>query len=213
MPIVAGNTVRMTTFTQLGDQAGLVVWAYRCSASTGPGIECQEAANALDALFRPLFRALMSSQASYRGVRIDKTDPQTGIVIETDRDTNAPQDGLQTGDPLPRQVAGIITWRTLLAGRRNRGRSFIPFPVETANTSAYVPDGVYMAALAALGDERIDTQPIVGATGTATLVPTIMQRWPTPPITRHVDLDSYLLPGRWATQRRRGAYGRPNIPF
>jgi hypothetical protein len=38
--------------------------------------------------------------------------------------------GDRAGDPLPPQVSPLISWRTGLIGRRNRGRTYLPAPVE-----------------------------------------------------------------------------------
>lgn len=38
--------------------------------------------------------------------------------------------GADTGDPLPWQCAGVISWRTALAGKSYRGRTYIPGPSE-----------------------------------------------------------------------------------
>lgn len=61
--------------------------------------------------------------------------------------------GTAAGDPLPMQTQGLVRLQTstVIAGRRVRGRLFVPGPPEAENTSAGVPSGSYTTALANAG--------------------------------------------------------------
>jgi hypothetical protein len=54
-----------------------------------------------------------------------------------------------SGEQLPRQVQGLITWDTgsFVAGRRLRGRTFWPGAMETQNSPGGVPSTAYVAQL------------------------------------------------------------------
>lgn len=56
-----------------------------------------------------------------------------------------------TGDVLPMQTQGLIRWNTsaIVQNRRVRGRTFVPAPSESQNTSAGDPAGTYVSGLAA----------------------------------------------------------------
>jgi hypothetical protein len=119
--------------------------------------------------------------------------------------------GDNAGDALPRQTSGIISLVTALGGRKNRGRVYVPFPSETDNAIAGHPTAGYVTALGDLA--AILTGPYigVGAGGnTNDLQPVILHRvdGSVTPITGHFERSF------WATQRRRGDFGRPNTgPF
>lgn len=110
---------------------------------------------------------------------------------------------------MPRQASGIITTLTTLAGRANRGRKYVPFPSEDANTVDAIPGAAYITALDGYAGSLIPSasftigavnevwNPIILRVGAPATSPNI-QEW-----------KSRL---RWATQRRRGSYGTPNLP-
>src|SRR3546814_8120191 len=50
------------------------------------------------------------------------------------------------GDLLPGQVCGMVTKLTAAAGRRFRGRVYVPFPLETDN-DGIVPSAAYVARI------------------------------------------------------------------
>lgn len=49
--------------------------------------------------------------------------------------------GTRAGDPLPPNAPPIISWRTGLFGRRNRGRSYMPSGVETDQSAGEITVG------------------------------------------------------------------------
>lgn len=59
--------------------------------------------------------------------------------------------GSATGDPLPRQTQGYVTWGTagIVNNRRVRGRTFVPDPAEPSNDVNGRPSSAYTTALAA----------------------------------------------------------------
>jgi len=69
-----------------------------------------------------------ATNLSLRGV----TNPTQGF------DLALSDPGTQTGDRLPTQTAGVITWRTGLIGRSYRGRSYIGPMVETVSNGGYI---------------------------------------------------------------------------
>jgi len=204
---MAVNDVLQVTFVcARSPQVGLNVRHYLVSAEVTGGATLLEIGTVLKDAFSPLYQEVLSSSASFQGVMVQKIRPlPMGAAVPV---SAGPVAGLRTGDPLPMQVSGIITLRTDFAGRGNRGRMYVPFPGETSNDGDQIPTGTYLEDLDAIGAEVMDTQVVVGASGTTTIVPIIFRRLSgnTVPITgRRANQ-------RWATQRRRGLYGAPNIP-
>src|SRR5262245_10964754 len=64
--------------------------------------------------------------------------------------TPSPVTFVMTGDPLPSQTQGLITWNTstVVNGRRVRGRTYVPLPSESHNASG-APQPAYTTGLQA----------------------------------------------------------------
>jgi hypothetical protein len=108
-------------------------------------------------------------------------------------------------------VSACLTLLTGLAGRKFRGRLFLPFPgpADSTVTQNPVPTDAYVGKLTNFGVNVVSSFDIDdGAGNTAHLSPIIYHR---------SGGGSSLVIGfrankLWATQRRRGDYGRPNLP-
>ncbi|MCJ7620358.1 MAG: hypothetical protein MUP64_09100, partial [Anaerolineae bacterium] len=101
--------------------------------------------------------------------------------------------------------------RVITPGRRKGGRMYIPFPGEGDNDATSLPSAAYVARLATHATGVLNTL-TVGVTFTAipvvqaiTYVGGVLILGATRTITEVRSSD------RWATQRRRGSYGRKNI--
>lgn len=202
--MAVNDVFQVTAVMRQGEQEGLNVRHFRVSTETLLGVTGGEIATALDALFRPLYRAVISAEAQWVGMTAQRIRPLPPLVAGSS--PGAPQAGLQAGDVLPRQVAGITTFRTAKAGRAFRGRIYYPFMPEPQNQAGGIPDPTFVELLDAVANEWDDVQTVVGIGGTATLNPVIYHR--------STGMTDDII-GRqtrfvWATQRRRGSYGRPN---
>lgn len=201
----AGDIWQVIFHNGLVDQVGLNVRHYRTNSETGTGATQVEIATALSPLFAPLYKALMTNTASFLGVTAQKIRP---VPVQM-RGSFGGDGGAGTAgvDPIPRQVAGLISHKTEFAGPGFRGRSYVPFPDENDNTLQGLPTAGYITRLAALATEMSDQQVIVGAAGTTTIDPVVFRRVQN---TFSFIVDPSVASGRWATQRRRGSFGRLN---
>lgn len=203
--MAVGDLYQVRIITQLGDQAGLNILHYRVTAQTGPDPTLLSIANNLDGQFRASYVANLSATAQFRGVGVRKFRP---VPISPETVSNVgPVNGGVAGDALPRQVSGIITLKTAFAGRAFRGRVYVPFPAESDNTSSFVPTNTYVLNLTLIGNAIRSPGPIVSGPDSLTLALTIFHR-------RQGTNDlvtSIQSRTMWATQRRRGSYGRPNL--
>jgi len=192
-------------YTQEQAQLGINVLHYRVDSITGVAATDAQLAARMDLLFGPLMTPLMCSAASYRGIGVQRVNPGPPTVEVY---ANAEEgDGEVAGDPLPKQTCGIITKRTPLAGRRFRGRMYVPFPSEASNDTDANPVAGYLAALAALAGQVADIVLVGTLPSTSSMTPVIYHR----STQTTTDLVSCSVNDRWATQRRRGDYGRTNV--
>jgi len=205
MSIAVNGYLQAVVYCQLGDQLGLNVLNYKLTSCTEDPASEQLLCDALSALLKPKYADVLVSSASYIGVALRKMEAGGPGAYYYRRNATV---GNFDPDPLPRQVAGIISWRTGTSGRRGRGRSYIPFPAEENNTASYVPSAGYLTAVQALRTTILNTGAMAyGDFGAATLALQI----------KAADSFTYtpvvfgLTPAKWATCRRRGSYGRPNV--
>lgn len=108
----------------VGSQTGSEIVAtlnYRTTISVGPKTEEMLAlAEELLLTWVPSIAALQSSTVTYNTIRVrDVHNPLLGV----DRPVSGA--GTKAGQPLPKQIAALITWKTGLIGRRNTGRQYL----------------------------------------------------------------------------------------
>jgi hypothetical protein len=198
------DVIRITMVALRGDQLGLCVshWVVTSKVAT-PVLG--DAAQAFDTAIAAPIKALMAVSASYRGSGASKIWP----LPPSNPTWNITGQGAGTvaGDVLPRQTSGLVTLRTALGGRAYRGRKYAPFPGEADNDANGIPLAAYVTRLATWGNVHINFLNTVNGANTAQLTPVIWHR------TSHTWTNVVTHSARlyWATQRRRGSFGRVNI--
>ena len=184
-------------------------------AMTLAGATDSEIAAAYAASVAGPMKAAMSHKATYRGISVGRCFPlPVGVTTDDNTGTAA---GTAAVDMMATQVSGIITKRTSFGGRAFRGRMYVPFvPVDAADGSGK-PTGAYGILLAAVGVAACSSFIVVGAGGNTTMVPCLFHRKGyivgTPPpvgVNTITPVTNLTLSSKFATQRRRGMYGRPN---
>jgi len=184
------------------------------NVSGGVGPYAGDFANQLQTILEPLFEPLIKTTTTMIGSKvafaIKGPAPLPGIATSNTVGSDA-------GANMPGQVSGIISVKTALAGKAFRGRLFIPFPTITMSTGAPpIPTAGYQTNLDALAVAWLTPWAVTSAGGNATATPVIFHRPRKPPLPpRTIDntgdpIVSFLEPASWATQRRRGDYGKVN---
>lgn len=204
--ITTGQTLRFETFVQFGDQVAQNVLYYVCTAHSGVGCPSQIMLDGMLDAYNLRMKALMSASATIRGGKLSSPldNPQPNPELQTKT-----QAGTVSGEPLPRQTAGLMKFQTDLAGASYRGRLYTPFPSETDNDTDATPIAGWTSRLTALYDEMKgffladDENP----DNDSTIALAIYSRTKneTTLVTKCIPLDA------WATIRRRGTFGRSNI--
>lgn len=197
--IAVNDILEVKFWYTCGNDRALNVRHYHVQAAD-PGaldVSSQTLANQLQTTFSADLVAAMSIDASFDSVSVQRLSPlpksaltmSTGIAVL----------GTLTLAVLPRQVAGLISLYTALAGPKHRGRFYMPYPDEFVNTTNGVPTAGYITLLDAIRTRLVAGQVVATAGGNWFLDPIIVHRDATPstPITSGVSRT------RWATQRRR----------
>lgn len=180
-------------------------WIVRSPVITG-GASVQEIATALNTTWHAAYKAMMPSVARFRGVSAqDLSSPISNIYFNNAHDGV----GTQGVSLAPTQTSFLLRKHTLSGGRSNRGRIYVGFP----SLDWVFADGgttpAALVALLALAAVLGPSQTIVGAGGTTNLDLVIWHR--SGPI-NYTLVDSIRTTTAFATQRRRGQFGRINVP-
>jgi hypothetical protein len=191
------------------DQAAVTTHHFKVTSETALGCTLQEAANEFDSRLAVDYKAILSDQATYRGVQAYVNQlPLPAPAVA------AFSSGIGTGGAIGNatQVCGITSWLTDFAGPGFRGRSYWPFPATSADSVNPTPNPTYLASLATLVTQMTGAITITGSAGSSTMFLWLRQGknkagivQPGQFITGNVNQP------KWATQKRRGlGYGRAN---
>lgn len=208
--LTPGNKLRVTIAcrTDTGHN-GLMVAKYDVKAVGGAGATDQFLADQLSPLFATAMKAIMPSTAFYYGLKIEHLDvlPAASVVSYVGNGA-----GTKAGDLLPQQTAAVITKRTAKAGRRWRGRTYIPFLSEAYCDANAKPTAALSADTATLRSYFSSDVVITVGPDTVT-VRNIIANANIP-----VGLFEYVLTAdlrsQFGTQRRRSQINRADlVPF
>jgi hypothetical protein len=204
-----GDIVQVRIFCTLGIQTSVNVRHWRTTAKAGTGATLAQMLVMLETMgLSAAYKSLIVSDASYAGADAQIIHPVLGVVTQNQAGAGP---GETVGDVLPPQTCGLISLYTALGGKANRGRLYIPFPCELDNIASAQPGAAYLAQADVL--RSVVAVPLIavgGAGNTNDMQPVILHRdtMLTTPVTHSVTRNL------WATQRRRGYFGRPNAaPF
>lgn len=204
MPLVDGGIYEARVFATKGDQTAINVLHFDAATVIAGDVTLVEAANAFYDTWGPAFLPMASAAVSFRGVGLRQiTIP---LPVET-FSTTAPANGTNTSPTMPTQVSGIVSYYTAVAGRGGRGRTYVPFPSQSANDTTDLPTTVYMELLTALVATYGTGWTVSGLSGGQMYLRLGVYHRLTKTFTPVIKTVPRV---KWATQRRRGSEGRPN---
>lgn len=206
--LALGDVLRVRVACYTANQVGINTVHYRVSTVGGSSQTDAQVALYMDTLLETRYKTVLSAQAKYRGVSVQKIRPLPVTVPQVS--TAFDGVGSVAGDMLATQVSGIVTSQTALAGPANRGRAYIPFPGESDNGVSAAPVPAYVTGIDDIGSELFTPHPVGLAPNQITITPVIYHR----ATATFTDIVGWVARSQWATQRRRGAYGKFNsVPF
>lgn len=169
----------------------------------------EQALDELNAVYSPLYADLLCETAFFYGTRIRPLIVPQILDWETQM---VDLQGSVLGDPLPKQICGILSFNAGFIDRHYKGRNYIPFPAEANNASTSRPDTVYTNNLQTLANRSVGTITVdpLGIDPDAILYPHVYSRT----LNLSQPLTVARRRERWGTQRRRGDFGQSNaLPF
>jgi hypothetical protein len=205
--LALNDIVEAKFFNRDAAQNGICVLHYKVTAVAGGSLTDQQVCNALSTQAAPLFQAIQSGVTSYVGCRLQKVTP--GPVPIAVNSTNGAGAGTGAGSALGAQLAILITKRTDLAGRANRGRTYLPFCSTNMSSAAGNISAAGLAAAAAFAASMFASITVSVGAASVTLQPVIYHR----ATQTNVPITSLVVRGEFATQRRRSLINRGDQPF
>ena len=199
-----GDIMQVEVWCQDQNQGAVNVRHYQVGAVSGLGASDQDMANFFDAQLSLLYIPCLHNAALYKGVRVRRIRPLP-LTFPADSTLHS---GLGTGGAgaAPLQVSGLITLQSPFSGRAFRGRVYVPFPSVVNVSATGHPSVGYIGALDNLALALIGNAVVTVGPDSSTLIPIIFHRATS---TGTVVVARKTRAG-WATQRRRGDFGRPN---
>lgn len=193
------------------DQAGLVGFRVRTNYLIGAGATDEGVVDKLSGVWGPRLKFFFTTDTQYMGATLRRlfgvgAQPITRFSVSG---SGAGTEALPT---LPLQTAGLLSFATDTGGKKYRGRCYIPFVARSYQTSSTSgdPSVAFQTQMETIGAAVVagDTIIVGGAT--------ISVEYGLHPVGDPVwsKYTSYKYHDRWATQRRRGSFGKQNpFPF
>jgi hypothetical protein len=203
--IANGDRLECRMYCQDSEQVSVNTVYYRAGLPTGGNVTDQNVADVLSAIAASHLTILITNNATYLGttVRVANKLPLP-VAAESNIDAGV---GTAGAIGLPRQTAGLLRFFTALAGPGGRGRLYIPFPAQGENESRGVPTAAYSTSVEALGTDLMGLTSVNGAGGAS--IPVTLVVW-SRVHARMADVTDTRGSSKWATQKKRGSFGRPN---
>lgn len=206
MPLLAvSDLVEVVMVCRQGNQDGLIVRHYNVDSVAGASLDISQVGDQISTALAGPLKQCMSSDASYRGVRVRRLSPSKTDVFTSILGQGS---GVSASEVLPTQVAGLITLRTGFAGRSKRGRAYIPFPSEAFNNPDGHPSAAYIGNLNTLAAQLKALITVTVGVDGVQLRPVIYSRL----LDLRYEITSTIQRNEWATQRRRSQVNRGDLP-
>lgn len=212
--LINGYDVAVRIWCSDQEQASVnTVW-YRVAAVGSPAATDQDLANFLEPILAPDYKVILYNGATFNGVQVQQFNPLQPYRAVTAEVFNNADAGVGTGGEfgLPRQTCGLGSFQSNLPGPANRGRIYFPFPAAEGGESFGKPTALYVTNIGIIAAELATGLALSDSGRTATLVRVIRHKGSATvvaPFPTHVTGSTVAT--KWATQRRRGSFGRANV--
>lgn len=210
-PIQVDDIITVRAVTYDTDQLGLNTMHYVVNATGSVVNTDQDFANNIDGLLAPLYIQVLNNIATYRGVSVQIR--RAGMLFAAAFSNGNEGPGTAGAVALPRQCCGLVGYTTALAGVRFRGRMYIPFPATASDNGDGLPSGGYTADIFNISQLFFGYNGPITPTG-PTWLPAIIHAPGISAVPLPTPITGSFSVGKWATQRRRGSFGKQNpLPF
>ena len=202
--LAVNDVIKAQIWSADSEQAAVNTFHYLVTAIGGASIDESTWSTAFSTAVNSTYKLLLNTSTTYRGTMAQVIFPLPLRVAQS----NIADQGAGTGGAggAARQTAGLISWKTTLAGPGGRGRTYIPFSAAGDSEGIGVPTAAYLTKLQNFGI-AVSAFVTAGGGGNTATFALGMRSTVTGVFTVFTSLVSQQ---RWATQKRRGSYGRAN---
>lgn len=208
--VVIGGVVRHVVYCTYPGQVATNKRDYQLVSITGGSqIVSTDILTQLDNNLALAYKNCMTSDATYYGSQLYYQTP-VGPKPRPESTTGNQGPGNDAGEALPLQTSGLISLYTDTLGKSGQGRVYVPFPSVDSQGTDSTPDNLYLVDLNALRAVLVQPFNVISGGATGTFVPVLYVPGGVPP----KQIINGIARDGWATQRRRGNFGRTNsAPF
>lgn len=209
-PIPIGGIVKALTYCTIPGQTSVNTHKWQLTSLTsGSSFSSAGFTADYDTAMAALYAVLLATQATYYGTQVYLMNP-IGLPPRPDSTSANVTSGTGGAGLLPTQTSGLISLRSSTLGKIGAGRSYIPFPYIDAAQTDGTPTTAYTDKLVDLGTFLRSNLLVIQGGVTGTFRPCLYRGGADTP--RFIEEE--LSADAWATQRKRGSYGRSNkTPF
>jgi len=204
--MAVNDIVQIRLLTSLPPQIAFNLLYFKILTISGtPTLENQSGNLATQII--PAYKQLISQSAVFRGIGVSRLTPNPTSEFP---DVSQAGVGGSASDTLPSQTTGVLKYVDGGRGASHRGRIYLPFPTETFSDALGIPTNPYLANIttfAAILFAGITTVNGINGAGWQWVM---RHRKPVP--NTYSAVSNYFAVQKWARQKRRGMYGKPNVP-
>lgn len=211
--VVAGDIVvsQVVCYSTAEQQSAVLNRYWYVFSVTGGSVTFGQIATQLDTNWNAQYLAMMPNVASYRGTRVRRVFPVVPAMAQWEAEIGNAGNGSEGSIGLPTQTCLLIQLYTDFVGKKAQGRQYVPFISSNFVTSTGIPNSAAITAGLLIAAELTSPVTVTAGGGSAVIVPILFN--PVVPSTVY-QLKRADVPPAFATQKRRGLFGRTNkVPF
>jgi len=207
-----GDILEVRTVCTNADQLSLNVFHYRVTFTTGPapGVTISEMAAALSNIFSPGYQSIMPASAAYRGTGVKNLMPPP---TQEATSTSGAGPGVASGFEIPQQVSYLVNFKTESSGRGFRGRVYPGFVANSFVNASGNMNAAGFTAIQLMAATIVGNFTVTSGANQTTIQLIILRRQANKlplPFPTYADVITITARNAFATQRRRGDFGRTN---
>lgn len=207
-----GTVFRLSNYAYMAGQIGVCSVAFKLDVAVGAGGDFMgDVCLAMYNLYATQWKGALSDSAVSIGAKLSQLSPGVKPLPGIVTDGGA---GTAGAGALPQQVSGIVKTNTTRSGNAFRGRFYVPFPYAASIDADFTPLAAYVTKINNLAANWVTG---MNVTPTATVYQFIPVIWHlkankkgTTAANTFDPITGFLSEKAWATQRRRGDFGRIN---
>lgn len=203
--LATNDVLEVRLISNFRNQYAINVRHFRIGTTLVGAPTLDQAASAFEAKFAPLYKACMSSVAQWYGLTARRVTPGQSLESVT---ASLRGIGSVAGDPVPSQVAAVISLRSAIPGRAFRGRMYVPFASEADNGTDGRPSAQYIGNANAIAIPLSQSTVYVLGAQQFSAIPVIYHR----KLQTETTIVQAFTRFDWGTQRRRSQINRPDRP-